>query len=54
MPSLVIFGLVILVFDLTKPLYFWKVIVYQFANPTLVMGRGVTLFIVYQIATLHG
>ncbi|WP_198552554.1 cytochrome c nitrite reductase subunit NrfD [Psychromonas sp. MB-3u-54] len=50
-PSMVIFGLVILVFDLTKPLHFWKVIVYQFANPTSVMGRGVTLFIVYQITT---
>ncbi|HEY5716102.1 MAG TPA: NrfD/PsrC family molybdoenzyme membrane anchor subunit, partial [Psychromonas sp.] len=50
-PSMVIFGLLILIVDLTKPLHFWKVIVYQFANPTSVMGRGVTLFIIYQLAT---
>ncbi|WP_372882697.1 cytochrome c nitrite reductase subunit NrfD [Psychromonas sp.] len=50
-PSMIIFGLLILIFDLTKPLHFWKVIVYQFANPASVMGRGVTLFIAYQVAT---
>jgi len=49
-PSMIIFGLLILIVDLTKPLHFWKVIVYQFANPSSVMGRGVTLFIIYQIA----
>ncbi len=50
-PSMIIFGLLILIVDLTKPLHFWKVIVYQFANPSSVMGRGVTLFIVYLLAT---
>jgi len=48
--SMVILGLLILIVDLTKPLDFWKVIVYQFSNPLSVMGRGVTLFILYQIA----
>ncbi len=50
-PSMVILGLLILIVDLTKPLDFWKVIFYQFANPKSVMGRGVTLFLLYQIAT---
>ncbi len=50
-PTMVILGLVILIFDLTKPLDFWKVIAYQFANPKSVMGRGVTLFLLYQSAT---
>lgn len=50
-PTMVIVGLVILIFDLTKPLDFWKVIYYQFANPKSVMGRGVTLFLLYQMAT---
>jgi len=49
--SMVALGLIILVIDLSKPLDFWKVLVYQFANPTSVMGRGVTLFIVYQVFT---
>ncbi|MEH6533800.1 MAG: NrfD/PsrC family molybdoenzyme membrane anchor subunit [Photobacterium frigidiphilum] len=48
--SMVILGLLILIVDLTKPLDFWKVIVYQFSNPLSVMGRGVTLFILYQMA----
>ncbi|PSW05612.1 NrfD/PsrC family molybdoenzyme membrane anchor subunit [Photobacterium lipolyticum] len=48
--SMVILGLLILIVDLTKPLDFWKVIVYQFSNPQSVMGRGVTLFILYQMA----
>lgn len=48
--SMVILGLLILIVDLSKPLDFWKVIVYQFSNPHSVMGRGVTLFILYQMA----
>jgi protein NrfD len=46
-PFGIIFGLTILVFHLTKPLTFWKIMVY--INPTSIMAMGVILFNVYMI-----
>ena len=48
-PFGIIVGLTILVFHLTKPLDFWKIMI--FINPTSVMAMGVVLFNVY-MATL--
>ncbi|OIQ25578.1 cytochrome c nitrite reductase subunit NrfD [uncultured Vibrio sp.] len=44
-PFGIVVGLTILVFHLTKPLDFWKIMV--FYNPTSVMSMGVMLFNVY-------
>ncbi|NOH99223.1 cytochrome c nitrite reductase subunit NrfD [Vibrio sp. 99-70-13A1] len=44
-PFGIIVGLTILVFHLTKPLDFWKIMI--FINPTSVMAMGVVLFNVY-------
>ncbi|PMO34760.1 cytochrome c nitrite reductase subunit NrfD [Vibrio breoganii] len=44
-PFGIIVGLLILVFHLTKPLDFWKIMIYY--NPTSVMSMGVILFQVY-------
>ncbi|AFI89044.1 cytochrome c nitrite reductase subunit NrfD [Pectobacterium parmentieri] len=49
-PLAVIFGLVILIFHLTKPLTFWYLMV--FYNPTSIMSLGVMLFQVYFIVML--
>lgn len=46
-PLGIISGLTILIFHLTKPLAFWKILVYF--NPTSVMSMGVILFQVYMI-----
>ncbi|KXO09015.1 NrfD protein [Moritella sp. JT01] len=46
-PLGIITGLTILIFHLTKPLSFWKILV--FFNPTSVMSMGVILFQVYMI-----
>ncbi|MFA0568991.1 cytochrome c nitrite reductase subunit NrfD [Vibrio gallaecicus] len=47
-PFGIIVGLTILVFHLTKPLDFWKIMI--FINPTSVMAMGVVLFNVYMAA----
>lgn len=44
-PFGIIVGLTILIFHLTKPLAFWKIMI--FVNPTSVMSMGVILFNVY-------
>ncbi|POF59096.1 cytochrome c nitrite reductase subunit NrfD, partial [Vibrio vulnificus] len=44
-PFGIISGLTILIFHLTKPLEFWKIMI--FYNPTSVMSMGVILFQVY-------
>ncbi|GAD79938.1 cytochrome c nitrite reductase subunit NrfD [Vibrio ezurae] len=44
-PIGIILGLLILIFHLTKPLDFWKIMIYY--NPTSVMSMGVLLFQVY-------
>ncbi|MEI6897405.1 MAG: cytochrome c nitrite reductase subunit NrfD [Psychromonas sp.] len=44
-PFGIIAGLTILVFHLTKPLSFWKIMIY--INPTSIMSMGVILFNVY-------
>ncbi|GMQ46428.1 cytochrome c nitrite reductase subunit NrfD [Vibrio sp. 10N] len=44
-PFGIIVGLLILVFHLTKPLEFWKIMIYY--NPSSVMSMGVILFQVY-------
>ncbi|WP_281545503.1 cytochrome c nitrite reductase subunit NrfD [Grimontia sp. SpTr1] len=44
-PMGIIVGLLILVFHLTKPLEFWKIMIYY--NPTSVMSMGVILFQIY-------
>ncbi|AOR64055.1 cytochrome c nitrite reductase subunit NrfD [Pectobacterium wasabiae] len=49
-PLAVIFGLVILIFHLTKPLTFWYLMV--FYNPTSIMSLGVMLFQVYFVVML--
>ncbi|AMG07062.1 cytochrome c nitrite reductase subunit NrfD [Vibrio parahaemolyticus] len=46
-PFGIISGLVILIFHLTKPLQFWKIMIYY--NPTSVMSMGVVLFQVYMV-----
>lgn len=46
-PMGIIVGLLILVFHLTKPLEFWKIMIYY--NPTSVMSMGVILFQVYML-----
>jgi len=46
-PFGIIAGLTILIFHLTKPLSFWKIML--FYNPTSVMSMGVILFQVYMI-----
>lgn len=46
-PFGIIAGLTILVFHLTKPLAFWKIMIY--INPTSIMAMGVILFNVYMI-----
>lgn len=46
-PFGIIVGLTILVFHLTKPLTFWKIMIY--INPTSIMSMGVILFNVYMI-----
>lgn len=46
-PFGIISGLLILVFHLTKPLSFWKIMI--FYNPTSVMSMGVILFQVYMV-----
>ncbi|WP_350432545.1 NrfD/PsrC family molybdoenzyme membrane anchor subunit [Shewanella sp. H8] len=43
----VLAGLGVLVFDLTKPLHFWKILV--FYNPTSVMSMGVIILMLYQV-----
>ena len=47
-PIAVFGGLGILVFDLTKPLDFWKILV--FYNTTSVMSMGVLVLMAYQVA----
>ena len=44
-PFGIIVGLLILIFHLTKPLDFWKIMIYY--NPSSVMSMGVILFQVY-------
>lgn len=44
-PFGIIAGLTILIFHLTKPLVFWKIMIY--INPTSIMSMGVILFNVY-------
>lgn len=46
-PLTVIFGLLILIFHLTKPLAFWNLLV--FYNPTSIMSMGVILFQIYLV-----
>ncbi len=46
-PFGIIAGLTILIFHLTKPLEFWKIMIYF--NPTSVMSMGVILFQVYMV-----
>ncbi|GAL34318.1 NrfD protein [Vibrio maritimus] len=46
-PFGIIVGLLILVFHLTKPLEFWKIMIYY--NPSSVMSMGVILFQVYMV-----
>jgi protein NrfD len=46
-PFGIITGLLILVFHLTKPMAFWKIMIYF--NPTSVMSMGVILFQVYMV-----
>jgi len=46
-PFGIIAGLTILIFHLTKPLMFWKIMIY--INPTSIMAMGVILFNVYMI-----
>lgn len=46
-PFGIISGLTILIFHLTKPLEFWKIMIYY--NPSSVMSMGVILFQVYMI-----
>ncbi len=46
-PFGIIAGLVILIFHLTKPLEFWKIMIYY--NPSSVMSMGVILFQVYML-----
>lgn len=46
-PAGIIFGLTILIFHLTKPLMFWKLLL-NF-NPTSVMSMGVILFQIYMM-----
>lgn len=46
-PFGIIVGLLILVFHLTKPLSFWKIMI--FYNPTSVMSMGVMLFQIYLV-----
>ncbi|USD66384.1 cytochrome c nitrite reductase subunit NrfD [Vibrio sp. SCSIO 43136] len=46
-PFGIIAGLLILVFHLTKPLSFWKIMI--FYNPTSIMSMGVILFQLYMI-----
>ncbi|WP_070962798.1 cytochrome c nitrite reductase subunit NrfD [Vibrio sonorensis] len=46
-PFGIISGLLILVFHLTKPLEFWKIMIYY--NPTSVMSMGVILFQIYML-----
>ncbi|MGF1736914.1 cytochrome c nitrite reductase subunit NrfD [Photobacterium satsumensis] len=46
-PFGIIVGLLILVFHLTKPWSFWKIMI--FYNPTSVMSMGVVLFQVYMV-----
>lgn len=46
-PFGIIVGLLILVFHLTKPLSFWKIMLYY--NPSSVMSMGVILFQVYMV-----
>ncbi len=46
-PFGIIAGLTILIFHLTKPLSFWKILIYF--NPTSVMSMGVILFQVYMV-----
>ena len=46
-PLGIILGLLILVFHLTKPLSFWKIML--FYNPSSVMSMGVILFQVYML-----
>lgn len=46
-PFGIIAGLTILIFHLTKPLAFWKIMIY--INPTSIMSMGVILFNVYMI-----
>ncbi|MEF1205519.1 cytochrome c nitrite reductase subunit NrfD [Photobacterium damselae] len=46
-PFGIISGLTILIFHLTKPLSFWKIMI--FYNPTSVMSMGVFLFQVYMV-----
>lgn len=46
-PFGIISGLLILIFHLTKPLSFWKIMI--FYNPSSVMSMGVILFQVYMI-----
>lgn len=46
-PFGIIAGLTILIFHLTKPLSFWKIMIYF--NPSSVMSMGVILFQVYMI-----
>ena len=47
-PFGIIVGLTILIFHLTKPLDFWKIMI--FYNPTSVMSMGVMLFNIYMAA----
>ena len=46
-PFGIIAGLTILIFHLTKPLAFWKIMIY--INPTSIMSMGVILFNIYMI-----
>ncbi|MCW8331200.1 cytochrome c nitrite reductase subunit NrfD [Photobacterium sp. SDRW27] len=46
-PFGIIAGLTILIFHLTKPLSFWKIMI--FYNPTSVMSMGVMLFQIYMV-----
>ncbi|MGF1680034.1 cytochrome c nitrite reductase subunit NrfD [Photobacterium makurazakiensis] len=46
-PFGIIVGLLILVFHLTKPLSFWKIMI--FYNPSSVMSMGVMLFQIYMV-----
>ncbi|MEC5318325.1 cytochrome c nitrite reductase subunit NrfD [Brenneria populi subsp. brevivirga] len=47
-PLVVVVGLVILIFHLTRPLTFWHLMI--FYNPTSIMSLGVMLFQVYFVA----
>jgi len=46
-PFGIVVGLLILIFHLTKPLSFWKIMIYY--NPTSVMSMGVILFQAYLV-----